>query len=136
AQAAGSAGLDEDRARAAQAAARRRRRRQLQVVAIRLVSLASVLTLWQVFGADISPILFTTPLAVAKAAATMIASGELWTYLAPSLLVLAMGLALAAVAGVAIGLLFARFWRSEEHTSELQSRGHLVCRLRLEKKKG
>src|SRR5437870_9021672 len=25
-------------------------------------------------------------------------------------------------------------WRSEEHTSELQSRGHLVCRLLLEKK--
>src|SRR5690625_1011504 len=24
-------------------------------------------------------------------------------------------------------------WRSEEHTSELQSRGHLVCRLLLEK---
>src|SRR5690625_4735102 len=34
----------------------------------------------------------------------------------------------------------ARCWaadvlRSEEHTSELQSRGHLVCRLLLEKKK-
>src|SRR5690625_7051158 len=28
-----------------------------------------------------------------------------------------------------------RPWRSEEHTSELQSRGHLVCRLLLEKKK-
>src|SRR5690625_2716286 len=28
-----------------------------------------------------------------------------------------------------------RRWRSEEHTSELQSRGHLVCRLLLEKKK-
>src|SRR5207253_8662350 len=29
----------------------------------------------------------------------------------------------------------ARVWsRSEEHTSELQSRGHLVCRLLLEKK--
>src|SRR5437660_10900653 len=27
-----------------------------------------------------------------------------------------------------------RFLRSEEHTSELQSRGHLVCRLLLEKK--
>src|SRR5207253_7843712 len=26
------------------------------------------------------------------------------------------------------------FMRSEEHTSELQSRGHLVCRLLLEKK--
>src|SRR5690625_6917421 len=29
----------------------------------------------------------------------------------------------------------ARAGRSEEHTSELQSRGHLVCRLLLEKKK-
>src|SRR6266508_5502939 len=29
----------------------------------------------------------------------------------------------------------ARERRSEEHTSELQSRGHLVCRLLLEKKK-
>src|SRR5207253_10898615 len=28
----------------------------------------------------------------------------------------------------------AKRWRSEEHTSELQSRGHLVCRLLLEKK--
>src|SRR5690625_6620123 len=28
-----------------------------------------------------------------------------------------------------------RIGRSEEHTSELQSRGHLVCRLLLEKKK-
>src|SRR5690625_6441097 len=27
-----------------------------------------------------------------------------------------------------------KFPRSEEHTSELQSRGHLVCRLLLEKK--
>src|SRR5690625_5243653 len=29
----------------------------------------------------------------------------------------------------------ASIFRSEEHTSELQSRGHLVCRLLLEKKK-
>src|SRR5439155_22833579 len=37
-----------------------------------------------------------------------------------------------------IALLFSSFSspaRSEEHTSELQSRGHLVCRLLLEKKK-
>src|SRR6266436_10086515 len=33
------------------------------------------------------------------------------------------------------GLLFAPHPRSEEHTSELQSRLHLVCRLLLEKKK-
>src|SRR3989449_6789914 len=36
---------------------------------------------------------------------------------------------------VAAALGAARAWRSEEHTSELQSRLHLVCRLLLEKKK-
>src|SRR3712207_7288588 len=36
----------------------------------------------------------------------------------------------------AFGLLvWAWSWRSEEHTSELQSRQYLVCRLLLEKKK-
>src|SRR5438445_8899342 len=30
---------------------------------------------------------------------------------------------------------FVHSWRSEEHTSELQSRQYLVCRLLLEKKK-
>src|SRR2546422_4017332 len=35
----------------------------------------------------------------------------------------------------AIALGFAQKGRSEEHTSELQSRLHLVCRLLLEKKK-
>src|SRR5690554_7057866 len=34
-----------------------------------------------------------------------------------------------------IGLMYLRWVRSEEHTSELQSRPHLVCRLLLEKKK-
>src|SRR5690625_6676213 len=32
-------------------------------------------------------------------------------------------------------IVIAALGRSEEHTSELQSRGHLVCRLLLEKKK-
>src|SRR5207253_9090850 len=41
-----------------------------------------------------------------------------------------------ALAYEAVDLLaLAVFARSEEHTSELQSRGHLVCRLLLEKKK-
>src|SRR5437660_3720957 len=57
---------------------------------------------------------------------------------------------LPASSNRSIGGSFARLWngsmaipttkrsragRSEEHTSELQSRGHLVCRLLLEKKK-
>src|SRR5437660_6436471 len=38
-------------------------------------------------------------------------------------------------AGGAVWVSPRRLERSEEHTSELQSRGHLVCRLLLEKKK-
>src|SRR3712207_9073424 len=37
--------------------------------------------------------------------------------------------------GVRLGARLADFGRSEEHTSELQSRQYLVCRLLLEKKK-
>src|SRR5437870_10988094 len=40
---------------------------------------------------------------------------------------------LAALEAMALGKPVVH--RSEEHTSELQSRGHLVCRLLLEKKK-
>src|SRR2546429_6468474 len=36
--------------------------------------------------------------------------------------------------GLEVGRVFAQGERSEEHTSELQSRLHLVCRLLLEKK--
>src|SRR5690625_5422444 len=42
--------------------------------------------------------------------------------------------ALLASVGIAKAWVYRRL-RSEEHTSELQSRGHLVCRLLLEKKK-
>src|SRR5687768_17950740 len=42
---------------------------------------------------------------------------------------------IAPGSSVAFALCFAVSARSEEHTSELQSRLHLVCRLLLEKKK-
>src|SRR2546422_2458837 len=41
----------------------------------------------------------------------------------------------AVITTLAISVHCCRFVRSEEHTSELQSRLHLVCRLLLEKKK-
>jgi sulfonate transport system permease protein len=102
--------VGDDRARAKEVAIRRRRRQVLVNIGIRLLSLFVVLTIWQIFGAKIDQTLFTTPIAIAKAAVDMIASGELWNYLAPSLVVLLIGLSLAVVVGVLIGVLLARFW--------------------------
>jgi sulfonate transport system permease protein len=100
----------DDRARAREIAATRKRRRAWQTLAIRVVSVITVLALWQMVGSGIDPVLFTTPSAVARAAYDMLRSGELWNYLWPSLVIFAVGLAIAAVVGVAVGLLFARYW--------------------------
>jgi len=100
----------EDRSRAQKVAAERRRRQFLLNVGIRLVSLTIVLLLWEWLGNNIDPALFTKPSLIAIAAVDMIRSGELWQYLAPSLLVLAIGLSLACIVGIALGLLLARFW--------------------------
>ena len=85
------------------------RARRLNVVAIRVVSIAVALGIWQLVGQQIDPVLFTTPTAVGAAAVSMIASGELWQYLAPSLMTLLIGLVLAIVFGITTGLLLARF---------------------------
>src|SRR5256885_10034715 len=45
-----------------------------------------------------------------------------------------LGTSVAFIPFLASVLLFAHPWRSEEHTSELQSPCNLVCRLLLEKK--
>jgi sulfonate transport system permease protein len=103
-------GLAGDQARAERAASARRHRRQLINLAIRLASLALALALWELAAANVDPVLFTSPSKVTMAAYRMVRSGELWTYLWPSLIVLAIGLALAVVLGIGIGLLLARFW--------------------------
>jgi NitT/TauT family transport system permease protein len=102
--------LTDDKARAERAAGTRRTRRAILNLAIRLVSVAVFLTLWEMTGRGIDPVLFTTPSAVAVAAVEMIRSGELWTYLYPSLVVLLYGFTLAVVFGIGIGLLLARYW--------------------------
>src|SRR5690625_5722531 len=50
-------------------------------------------------------------------------------------LVISLSMPLPKIAGRNISANPTTTVRSEEHTSELQSRGHLVCRLLLEKKK-
>jgi NitT/TauT family transport system permease protein len=108
--------LDADRGLAAEQQAARERARRLQrrraasKLAIRVVSLAVVLGAWEYVGRQVNPVLFTSPTAVARAGWQMIASGELWKYLSQSLLVLGAGLGIAAVAGIALGLVMARVW--------------------------
>jgi NitT/TauT family transport system permease protein len=99
-----------EQARAERVASERRQRRALLNLAIRVGSVATALALWEWVGSGINPVLFTTPSAVAQAAIEMILNGELWKYLWPSLVVLGIGLSLAAVAGIGIGLLLARYW--------------------------
>jgi sulfonate transport system permease protein len=99
-----------DQKRAERVAAERRHRRALINLAIRLVSLAVALGLWELAAQNVDPVLFTSPSKVAVAAYKMVLSGELWIYLWPSLVVLAIGFAFAVVLGIGIGLLLARFW--------------------------
>jgi NitT/TauT family transport system permease protein len=102
--------LTDDKARAERAAGERRTRRAILNLAIRLVSVVVFLVLWEIVGRGIDPVLFTTPSAVGVAGVDMIRSGELWTYLYPSLVVLLYGFSLAVVFGIGIGLLLARYW--------------------------
>lgn len=99
-----------DRAKAATAAERKRRARRWQGVLVRVVSLLVVLTAWEVGGAQLDQSLFSTPSRIVAAAYKMILSGELWQYLAPSLLVMLYGFTIATVVGILLGLLLARYW--------------------------
>jgi NitT/TauT family transport system permease protein len=107
------AAIDEsssERDRAREVGAVRKRRRAWQMLAIRIISVVVVLLLWQYVGSGIDPVLFTTPSAVARAGYDMLRTGELWNYLWPSLTIFAVGLTIAAVIGIATGLLLARYW--------------------------
>jgi sulfonate transport system permease protein len=84
--------------------------RTIQTAGIRLLALILILVSWEMVGRRVDPVLFTTPTAVAQAAVKMIWSGELWTFLAPSLLVLLYGMLLAIAFGILVGLLLARYW--------------------------
>jgi NitT/TauT family transport system permease protein len=92
-------------------AVRRRRRRRLGragLMAVRLLSLAAILGGWEWYGRRANPLLFTYPTAIGQAALELGRTSALWTALGQSLSVLAWGLLLSTVIGVAAGLAIGR----------------------------
>jgi ABC-type nitrate/sulfonate/bicarbonate transport system permease component len=75
---------------------------------IRLASVAMFLTLWEIYGRRIDPILFTYPTAVVQAFFKLLASGELLRQVAVSLSALAAGFGLSLLLGVGLGLVMGR----------------------------
>ncbi len=93
--------------------------------AVRMVSLAAVLSLWEFYGRRVNPILFTYPSAVARAFVELVASGELWSYMQQSLLVLTYAAFFSVIVGVVLGVAMGRFtifeWAADIYINALYS---------------
>lgn len=105
-------------ASAASRQAETRRRSLLLANLVRFASLALVLFAWEHFGRQVNAALFTYPTAIKDALVELTLSGELWFFLQQSLTVLVIGLPIAAIVGVALGVLMARF-RLFEHATDM-----------------
>lgn len=92
---------------------------------VRLLSLIVVLALWEFYGRRVNPILFTYPLAIARAFFSLVLSGELQSYMKDSLLVLLYASVLAVVIGVFLGVVMGRFalveWATDMYINALYS---------------
>ena len=76
---------------------------------VRLVSIAVVIGAWEFFGRQVNPLFMSSPSAIARSAATLIASGELLEALKSSLATLLFGFVTASIIGVVLGLLIGRY---------------------------
>lgn len=92
---------------------------------VRFISFVVVISLWEYFGRRINPILFTFPSAVAQAFVSLVASGELQSYMTSSLLVLTYASILSIVVGVLLGVIMGRYaiveWAADVYVSALYS---------------
>jgi ABC-type nitrate/sulfonate/bicarbonate transport system permease component len=75
---------------------------------IRAASILFFLVVWEIYGRETDPILFTYPTAVVEAFFTLLASGELLRQMAVSLGALAAGFGLSLILGVGLGLAMGR----------------------------
>lgn len=82
--------------------------RGLPPAAVRVLSVVVGLVAWEIYGRIIHSAIFTYPSAIAVAAVDLIQSGELQFYMKSSIIVLVLGLLLAIVVGIPLGVLMAR----------------------------
>ncbi len=75
---------------------------------IRAASILFFLVVWEIYGRETDPILFTYPTAVVEAFFKLLASGELLRQIAVSLGALAAGFGLSLILGVGLGLAMGR----------------------------
>ncbi|HEY6102561.1 MAG TPA: ABC transporter permease [bacterium] len=75
---------------------------------VRALSVMIGVAAWEVYGRAIRSVIFTYPTAIARAFAQLVRAGELWFYLRSSLVVLSLGLLLAIVVGIPLGILVGR----------------------------
>jgi len=80
-----------------------------QRLKVRLVSLLVVFMVWEFYGRRVNPILFTYPTAIVRAFIGLVASGELQSYMAESLLVLFYASIASLLVGVVLGVVMGRF---------------------------
>jgi NitT/TauT family transport system permease protein len=76
---------------------------------IRLVSIVVVISAWEIFGRQINPLFMSYPSAILKAAAALVANGEIFGALQSSLRTLLTGFVLASAIGIVLGLLIGRY---------------------------
>lgn len=85
-----------------------RARRAISPTLIRALSVLVGLAAWEIYGRVLRSAIFTYPSAIAAAFVALAQAGELWFYLRSSLVVLSMGLLLAIIIGIPLGVLIAR----------------------------
>src|ERR1700753_3744972 len=76
--------------------------------ALQVLSVVVFLGIWQIAGAHVNPILLATPTRVWSAFSSLIQSGTLGPAFLRAMEVLAVGFAIAAVVGIAVGILMGR----------------------------
>jgi NitT/TauT family transport system permease protein len=84
-------------------------RSRSKVWMVRLISIVVVISAWEFFGRQVNPLFMSYPLAIARAGAVLIASGELFEALKSSLWTLVVGFTLASSIGITLGLAIGRY---------------------------